>query len=84
MFFCCWQPVSCLRLLKQFSPKLFQQKIPQCDYEDLVPEQTIPSRKSVQNTDQLVELPLEQQIYDMIDMEGSKGLLGVDVCSPLF
>ncbi|XP_057527985.1 uncharacterized protein LOC130806801 isoform X4 [Amaranthus tricolor] len=77
------KPVSCLRLLKQFSPKLFQQKIPQCDYEDLVPEQTIPSRKSVQNTDQLVELPLEQQIYDMIDMEGSKGLLGVDVCRRL-
>ncbi|XP_057247650.1 uncharacterized protein LOC104904960 isoform X2 [Beta vulgaris subsp. vulgaris] len=33
--------------------------------------------------EQLVELSLEQQIIDMIDAEGSKGLLGVEVCRRL-
>ncbi|CAO2814878.1 unnamed protein product [Amaranthus hypochondriacus] len=77
------KPVSCLRLLKQFSPKLFQQKISDCQDDNLVSEQTITSGNKVQSTDQLVELPLEQQIFDMIDKEGSKGLLGVDVCRRL-
>lgn len=76
------KPVSCLRLLKKFSPKLFQQKFRDCEYDNLA-EQTITSGNRVQNTEQLVELPFEQQIYDMIDIEGSKGLLGVDVCRRL-
>ncbi|XP_021750753.1 uncharacterized protein LOC110716442 isoform X1 [Chenopodium quinoa] len=62
------KPVSCLRLLKSFSPKYFQQKNRDGKYIA---------------SEQLVELPFEQQIYDMIDIEGSKGLLGVDVCGRL-
>ncbi|KAL2939303.1 General transcription factor 3C polypeptide 1 [Bienertia sinuspersici] len=77
------KPVSCLRLLKKFSPKNLQQKNPDCEYNDLVSEQTTTSGNRVQNTDQLVELSLEQQIFDMIDREGSKGILGVDVCRRL-
>ncbi|XP_057248959.1 uncharacterized protein LOC130590505 [Beta vulgaris subsp. vulgaris] len=73
------KPVSCLRLLKKFSPKLFQQKVPDCEYDNLVSEQTITSGNLVLNTEQLVELSLKQQIVDMIDGEASKGLLGVEV-----
>lgn len=75
--------VSCLRLLKEFSPKLFGKRATDCEYDNLVPEQTIIGGNQIQNTEQLVELPLEQQIFDMIDQEGSKGLLGVEVCRRL-
>jgi len=70
-----------LRLLKEFSPKLFGKKATDCEYDNLVPEPTIICGNQIQNTEQLVELPLEQQIFDMIDQEGSKGLLGVEVCA---
>lgn len=76
---CIGQPVSCLRLLKKFSPKFFQQKVRDCEDENLVSEQTTTFGNRILKTEQLVELPFEQQIYDMIDTEGSKGLLGVDV-----
>jgi len=66
-------------LLKEFSPKLFGKRVTDCDYDNLVPEQAIICGNQIQNTEQLVELPLEQQIFDMIDQEGSKGLLGVEV-----
>lgn len=36
-----------------------------------------------QINDQLVDLPIEHQIYDMIDAEGSKGLKITEVCSLL-
>lgn len=68
------KPVSCLRLLKKFSPKLFEQRALGCEFE---------SGNRSQNTDQLVELPLEQQIFDMINTEGSKGLRGIEVCRRL-
>ncbi|XP_021860398.1 uncharacterized protein [Spinacia oleracea] len=77
------KPVSCLRLLKKFSPKFFQQKVRDCEDENLVSEQTTTFGNRILKTEQLVELPFEQQIYDMIDTEGSKGLLGVDVCRRL-
>lgn len=75
--------VQCLRLLKKFSPRLFEKRTPDCEYDNLDSEQPIACGSHIENTEQLVELPLEQQIYDMIDHEGSKGLLGVEVCRRL-
>ncbi|KAH9605703.1 hypothetical protein KSS87_015506 [Heliosperma pusillum] len=77
------RPVSCLKLLKKFSPKLFEHKSPDCEDENLASDQHKELENQFQNTEQLVELPLEQQIIDMIDAEGSKGLLGVEVCKRL-
>ncbi|KAL3519979.1 hypothetical protein ACH5RR_018128 [Cinchona calisaya] len=63
--------VKCLRLLKKFSPKHFDA------------EQTMKSGKRGRIMDQLVELPIEHQIYDMIDAEGSKGLTYTELCKRL-
>lgn len=38
-------------------------------------------RKKCQITDQLVELPIEQQIYELIDSTGSEGLTRNEVCA---
>ncbi|CAK9179892.1 unnamed protein product [Ilex paraguariensis] len=75
--------VSCLRLLKEFSPKSFEPKTPGCGYDDLDTEQLAKMGKRGQITEQLVELPIEYQIYDMIDAEGSKGLTITEVCKRL-
>ncbi|KAK9667114.1 hypothetical protein RND81_14G234000 [Saponaria officinalis] len=72
-----------MKLLKKFSPKLFEHRTPDCDYDKHASDQHVAPRKHVQNSDHLVEVPLEQQIVDMIDAEGSKGLLGVEVCKRL-
>ncbi|KAI3803697.1 hypothetical protein L1987_31857 [Smallanthus sonchifolius] len=66
--------VSCLRLLKNFSPETFMPKSHGGGDDDLDTEQQVKLAKRGQITDQLFELPIEQQIYDMIDAEGSKGL----------
>ncbi|XP_076949075.1 uncharacterized protein LOC143621593 [Bidens hawaiensis] len=64
--------VTCVRLLKKFSPENFMPK-----------EQQVKRVKRGQITEQLLELPIEQQIYDMIDAEGSKGLTYNEVCKRL-
>ncbi|KAJ0700699.1 putative B-block binding subunit of TFIIIC, tfc3, extended winged-helix domain-containing protein [Helianthus annuus] len=61
--------VNCLRLLKKFSPETFMSKGHGGGDDDHVK----PVKRG-QITEQLFELPIEQQIYDMIDAEGSKGL----------
>lgn len=66
--------VRCLRLLKKFSPKTCAPKSRGGGEDDLDTEQQVKSVKRGQITEQLMELPIEQQIYDMIDAEGSKGL----------
>jgi general transcription factor 3C polypeptide 1 len=71
--------VDCLRLLKKFSPKHFEQKVSGWQPDDLNTEQPVKLRKRGDITEQLVELPIERQIYDMIDAEGSKGLLITEV-----
>ncbi|KAI3512502.1 hypothetical protein L1887_19818 [Cichorium endivia] len=60
--------VRCLRLLKTFSPET-----------NLDTEQQIEPVHRGQVTEQLLELPIEQQIYDMIDAEGSKGLISIEI-----
>ncbi|XP_042492351.1 uncharacterized protein LOC122071928 [Macadamia integrifolia] len=75
--------VNCLRLLKKFDPKSFQPKsfVHGCD--DVKTEQLARCGRRGQMTDQLVELPIEHQIYDMIDAAGSKGLTVTEVCKQL-
>ncbi|XP_077214427.1 uncharacterized protein LOC143849324 isoform X2 [Tasmannia lanceolata] len=75
--------VSCLRLLKKFDAKEFQPKTVVNAYDDFDTEQPIKCGKRGQITEQLVELPIEHQIYDMIDAEGSKGITVAEVCRRL-
>lgn len=72
-FFVC-QVESCLRLLKKFSLKNFEPKTLGHGDDDFEEEQQLNFGKKHQITDQLVELPIEHQIYDMIDAAGSEGL----------
>ncbi|KAH9323304.1 hypothetical protein KI387_017943, partial [Taxus chinensis] len=65
--------VQCIRLLKIFDAKDFHPKVPNSGNDDYEPE-TIKKTKRGQATEQLVEIPIDHQIYDMIDSEGSKGL----------
>ncbi|XP_057977726.1 uncharacterized protein LOC131164495 isoform X2 [Malania oleifera] len=74
--------VSCLRLVKQFSTKYFEQKNLGCG-DDNFEEYSAKFGKKGQITDQLVELPIEHQIYDMIDAKGREGLTVVEVCRRL-
>ncbi|KAF7084986.1 hypothetical protein CFC21_088487 [Triticum aestivum] len=62
--------VRCLRLLKKFDPVEFQSKSTTQDYK-------IGEKR--QATDQVMELPLENCIYDMIKAEGSKGITLVEL-----
>ncbi|XP_024973225.1 uncharacterized protein LOC112511735 isoform X3 [Cynara cardunculus var. scolymus] len=77
--------VICLRLLNKFSPKSYAPSI-SCGggHNDLATEQQVKPAKRGQITEQLMELPIERQIYDMIDAEGSKGLtLNEQACKRL-
>lgn len=67
-------------MLKKFSPKCFEPKTQGSGLDDPDAEQLVKSGKRGQITDQLVELPMEHQIYDMIDAEGPKGLTVIEVC----
>ncbi|XP_020591544.1 uncharacterized protein LOC110032283 isoform X2 [Phalaenopsis equestris] len=66
--------VSCLRLLKEFDPKYFLPKAFMHRYRCSNSENLVRSGKRGQITDQLVEVPLDHQIYDMIDAEGQRGI----------
>ncbi|CAK7356535.1 unnamed protein product [Dovyalis caffra] len=70
----------CLRLLQKFSPKNFESKTRGCG-EDCDNEVLVKFGKMTQQTDQLVELSLDQQIYDLIDAAGSKGVTFTEVGS---
>ncbi|KAK1358500.1 B-block binding subunit of TFIIIC [Heracleum sosnowskyi] len=75
--------VSCLKLLKKFSPKHFEPKSGKFGLDDLDVEELVILGKRGQINDQLVELPLEHQVYDIIDAEGSKGLSKTELCKRL-
>ncbi|CAE5957756.1 unnamed protein product [Arabidopsis arenosa] len=65
----------CLRLLKRFSAKDFN------NYSGK--KQLLKFGRSIQRTEQTLELPIDNQIYDMVDAEGSKGLAVMEVCERL-
>ncbi|KAL2516429.1 B-block binding subunit of TFIIIC [Forsythia ovata] len=75
--------VNCLRLLKKFSPSYFEPKSHGRGHDSIDTEQPINSGKRGQATEQLVELPILRQVYDIIDAEGSKGLTITEVCKRL-
>ena len=70
MLFSFFQVVRCLRLLKNFDPNEFQPKSTASNYK---------FGKTGQATDQVLELPLENCIYDMTSAEGTKGITLVEV-----
>lgn len=67
-------------MLKRFSPKCSEPKTLGSGLYDPDTEELVKSGKRGQISDQLVELPMEHQIYDMIDAEGPKGLTVIEVC----
>jgi hypothetical protein len=71
-------------LLKSFSPKNFEPKTLGCGDDDFEEEQQVNFGKKSQITDQLVELPIEHQIYDMIDAAGSEGMTVMEVCAIIY
>lgn len=64
------QVERCLRLLKRFSPK---------DFNYSGKKQFLKFGRSIQKTEQTLELAVDNQIYDMVDAEGSKGLAVMEV-----
>lgn len=72
----------CLRLLKKFSPKCFEtsttlgKDISGYKYH-------MKFGRKCQVTDQLTELAIENQIYDMIDAAGFEGITVMEVCKRL-
>uniref|UniRef100_A0A1D1ZGL8 Transcription factor tau subunit sfc3 n=1 Tax=Anthurium amnicola TaxID=1678845 RepID=A0A1D1ZGL8_9ARAE len=75
--------VKCLRLLKNFNPKDFQPKTMMYGYENSHSEPLMKCGRRGQITEQIVELPIEQRIYDMIDAEGPKGITISEVSKSL-
>ncbi|KAH6827918.1 hypothetical protein C2S53_014880 [Perilla frutescens var. hirtella] len=75
--------VDCLRLLRSFSTSLFEPKLHGRGPDDIDIEQSPNFLKRGQITEELVELPILRQAYDMIDAAGSKGLTNTDVCRRL-
>ncbi|XP_038725452.1 uncharacterized protein LOC120016650 isoform X1 [Tripterygium wilfordii] len=74
--------VPCLRLLKKFTPKNKSEAHIYGD-EVLSKGQIVKFGRKSQISDHLVELPIDHQIYEMIDAAGSEGLLFVKVCERL-
>eukprot|EP01018_Ginkgo_biloba_P024604 Gb_37451 [translate_table: standard] len=68
-----------MRLLKSFNPRAFDPKSANCGNADVESEQPLKAGKRGEVTEQLVELPIDHQIYDMIDNEGSKGLIVTEI-----
>ncbi|KAL6846714.1 hypothetical protein ACP4OV_024162 [Aristida adscensionis] len=62
--------VHCLRLLKRFDPNEFSLKITASKYKH---------GKKGQGTDQVIELPLDYCIYDLINAQGPKGITLVEL-----
>ncbi|KAK8949841.1 hypothetical protein KSP40_PGU017725 [Platanthera guangdongensis] len=74
--------VACLRSLKTFDPIYFQPKtIHKCNTTNS--KNLVKSGKRGQITDQLVEIPLEHLIYDMIDATGQKGITTLELSTRL-
>ncbi|XP_044496277.1 uncharacterized protein LOC123218747 isoform X2 [Mangifera indica] len=72
----------CLRLLKKFSSKSFEPNNLGCG-DNFNKEEPVKFGRRFPKNDQLVELPIEHQIYDMVDAKGSNGLTVMEVCDGL-
>ncbi|KAL8458672.1 hypothetical protein ACS0TY_036253 [Phlomoides rotata] len=74
--------INCLRLLRSFSPSHFEPKLRGRGHDENDMDQSL-SLKRGQITEELVELPILRQVYDMIDAAGTKGLTNIEVCKRL-
>ncbi|KAM7264039.1 hypothetical protein ACFE04_001722 [Oxalis oulophora] len=70
----------CLRLIKEFSQKNYESKLLENSSNG---KHQMKFGRKPKNSDQVVELPIENQIYDMIDAEGPNGLTLLEVCERL-
>lgn len=75
--------LECLYLLKAFSRKHFEPKSSMRGCDDLDNETAMKKAKRGHISDLLLELPIEHQIYDMVDAEGGRGLPFIEVCKRL-
>ncbi|OVA13386.1 B-block binding subunit of TFIIIC [Macleaya cordata] len=75
--------VSCLRLLKKFDEKHFQPKPVLYGSDDFETDQPVRCGNRGKITEQLLELPIEHQVHDMIAAKGTKGLTITEVCKQL-
>ncbi|KAL5721524.1 hypothetical protein ACHQM5_005161 [Ranunculus cassubicifolius] len=69
---------KCLRLLKRFDTDGVGENADDLDVED-----SLETGQRNKNLDVVLELPIEHQIYDMIDKEGRKGITVVEFCKRL-
>ncbi|XP_047960632.1 uncharacterized protein LOC125205627 isoform X1 [Salvia hispanica] len=75
--------VDCLRLLQSFSTSLFEPRPHGRGSDDMdIEESQILSKRGLV-TEEVVELPILRQVYDMINAAGSKGLTTTEVCKRL-
>lgn len=72
------QIASCIRLLKSFDAKTFG-----VGNDGMESENSIWGARRGQVTEQVVEVPLDRQIYDLIDSAGPEGLYMTDVSTIL-
>ncbi|KAL6557503.1 hypothetical protein OROMI_017853 [Orobanche minor] len=75
--------VNCLRLVQNFSPSCFEPKLHGRGHDDIDTEQSKNSLERGQITEQLAELHILRQAYDMVDAAGTKGLTNIEVCRRL-
>ncbi|KAA0067657.1 B-block_TFIIIC domain-containing protein [Cucumis melo var. makuwa] len=73
----------CLRLLKKFSPKCFDMSTTLGSDDISGYKHHMKFGRKCQVTDQLTELAIEHQIYDMIDAAGFEGITVMTVCKRL-
>ncbi|CAI0447514.1 unnamed protein product [Linum tenue] len=72
----------CIHLLKKFSPKIFETK-PLAGSRGCDENGQMKFGRRPKINEQVLELPINQQIYDMVDGKGTEGVTGIEVCSRL-
>jgi hypothetical protein len=65
---------ACIKLVKPFDSRAFNPTIDEAENE-----QPLKCAKRGQVTDMVTELPIEQQIYDIVDRSGKEGLKIIEV-----
>ncbi|KAJ4824978.1 hypothetical protein Tsubulata_014352 [Turnera subulata] len=72
----------CLRLLKKFSPLTLDSRT-RANADGCDEKEVMKFGRRIQGSEQLVELSLDQQIYDIIDAEGTQGTTYMEVVKRL-
>ena len=72
------QVERCIHLLNKFSPKIFETKPlgASCATQDI---RELKFGRGPKLNEQLLELPINQQMYDLIDEKGTEGVVGIEV-----